>query len=168
MLNIALALAAASVTEQMAPAKRGMLQCQMPNLESKTCFSLSKIRQTSPSTYQFETEILVDVAGVVTASMRSKVFTRGSEICQVMKPADATSATFASEGRPLSTEEAAEYRAKLRADFAAFAGHTICTRIVPGDEGVDTVVGTFDGRRSPAGDYAMKWVSPSDGWKVAP
>jgi len=168
MISFAFALAAASVAEQLAPAKNGMLQCQMPNLESKTCFSLSKVRQSGPSTYAFDTEVLVDAAGPVTASMHSTVFVRGSEICEKMTGRDTAGATFASEGHPLSAAEAADYRTRLRGDFAGLVGHTVCTRNVPGDGGFETVVGTIDGRRVPEADYAMKWVALGEGWKVAP
>jgi len=145
-----------------------MLQCQMPNLESKTCYSLTTVRQTGPSTYSLKTDILVDAAGPVIASIQSIVSVRGSEICQVMKPNELAGAEFTFDGRPFSGAEAADYRARLRGDFAGLAGHRVCTQIVPGEQGVVTVIGTLDGKRIPAGDYEMKWVTAEDGWKVAP
>ena len=168
MFSIVLALTAASVAQQMEPAQQGLAQCQMPNFDSKTCFSLSKVHQAGPSTYTFETEILVDAAGAVTALMHTNVFVRGSEVCETMNGREVANARFASEGHPLSAVEATEYRAKLRASFAAFSGHTICTRIASGAEDTETVVATIDGRRVPAADYEMKWVSLHDGWRVAP
>jgi hypothetical protein len=162
------ALAATSVAQQLAPAKRGLPECQMPNLESKTCFTLSKVTQLTPSTYAFDTELLLDAAGMITARIHSQVFVSGSEICERMSGRDAASATFASEGRPLSGPEAAEYRAKLRGQFAPIAGHIVCTRNIPADDGLETVIGTIDGKRVPQGDYGMKWVDPRDGWKVGP
>ena len=168
MLSFAIALAAASVAEQMAPAKQGMLQCQMPNLESKTCFSLTTVRQTGPSTYSFTTEILVDAAGPVIASFRSIDSVRGPEICLIIKSNETEGATFTFDGRPLSGAEVADYRERLRANFAGLAGHRVCTQIVADDQGLLTVIGTLDGKRIPAGDYEMKWVRAEDGWKVAP
>jgi len=168
MMSLAIALATASVAEQMAPAKQGLLQCQIPDAEAKTCFSLSTIRQTGPSTYSFKTDILIDAAGPVIASIQSIVFVHGSEICEVMKLSELTSAGITFDGHRLSGAEAEEYRARLRADFAPVAGHRVCTRIVPGEQGALTVTGTLDGKRIPAGDYAMKWVTADDGWKVAP
>jgi hypothetical protein len=168
MFSFAIALATASVAEQMAPAKQGFLQCQMPDTSSKTCFSLSAVRQTGPSTYSFKSDILIDAAGPVIASMQSIVFVRGVEICQVMKLGELAGASITFDGHPLSGAEAQVYRARLRADFAPVAGHQICTRILPGEQGALTVIGTLDGRRIPAGDYQMKWVTADDGWKVAP
>jgi hypothetical protein len=168
MITFSLLLAAASVAEQLAPAQQGMLQCQMPNLDSKSCFSLSTVRQTGPSTYSFKTEILVDAAGPVIASIRSIVSVRGAEVCQIMKANETAGATFTFDGRPLSGAEAAEYREGLRTDFAGLAGHMVCTQIVADDQGLLTVIGTLDGKRIPAGDYELKWVRPEDGWKVAP
>jgi hypothetical protein len=168
MLILLSALAATSVSQQLAPAKHGLLECQMPNLESKTCLTLSKVTQLSASTYAFDTELLMDAAGMITARIHSQVFVRGSEICERMSGKDAADASFASEGQPLSGSQAAQYRAKLRAQFAPIAGHTICTQNVPADDGLETVIGTIDGKRVPEGDYGMKWVDPRDGWKVGP
>jgi hypothetical protein len=161
-------MAAASVADQMAPARQGMMQCQMPDVLFKTCFSLSRIRQASPSTYIFETEMLVDETGPVTASMNSKVFVRGSELCEVMNPNEILEATITSQGHTLHAAQATKYRAKVRRTLAGFAGRTICTTIVAGDGEMQKVIGTVDGKRIPAADYAMKWVAPDDGWKVAP
>ena len=168
MFSMVLALTDASVSQQLNPAERGMLQCQMPDIASKTCFSLSRVRRTSPSTYAFDTEILIDAAGTITASIHSKVFVRGATICEVMNRTDVSGATFASEGSRLSPAQAADYRARLLASYAPVLGHTICTQILPGEDGVDTVIGSIDGRRIPSTDYAMKWVDPGDGWKVGP
>ena len=168
MFSILLAFSAASVAQQMAPAKQGMQQCQMPNAAAKTCFSLSRVRQTSPSTYAFDSEILVDEAGTITATIHSTVFVRGGAICEVMKRSDLDQATIASEGNRQGRAQSAEYRARLEADYAPVFGHTICTQIVADEDGSLTVIGTLDGRRIPAGDYPMLWVKPEDGWKVAP
>jgi hypothetical protein len=100
--------------------------------------------------------------------MHTRVIVRGSEICETMTGEEPTSATFALDGRPLSAGDSAGHRAKLQSSFAVFAGHTICTQNIPGDGGTETVVGTLDGKRVPAGDYPMKWVAPNDGWRVAP
>lgn len=168
MISLALALAAASVAEQMAPAKQGLLQCQLPNDIMKTCFSLSKVVSAGPSSYVMDSEMLVDPENSVTASLRSTVSVRGSEICDVVRPAEAAAAKFAAEGRPLPAADAAKYRAKLKLMLNALAGRTICTRIVANDEGWLTVEGKIDGKRVPEVDYDLMWVKREDGWKVAP
>ncbi|HEX8839539.1 MAG TPA: hypothetical protein VF750_03605 [Sphingomicrobium sp.] len=168
MLSIALALAAASVAQQLAPASRGLVQCQMPSPETKACFSLSKIRKTGPASYVYDTELLVDPAGAVTATFHSPVSVRGSEVCQAINGRDIAGATFASQGQRLSGADAAAYRAQLRSNFAGMLGHTICTRVVKGGGGGHTVIGWIDGARIPAGDYEMMWVSRAAGWRVAP
>ncbi len=149
----------------MAPAQLGMLQCQMPDLMFKTCFSLSKVRPNGPSAYIFDSEMVVD--SPVTASMHTKAFVRGFAICEIMNPNDLKEATFASEGHQLSALQAAKYRARIRRSLAPFFGRTLCTTIVRGDGGMQKVVGTVDGKRFPAADYSMKWVAPEDGWIVA-
>jgi len=168
MLSIALVLTAANVTEQMAPAKQGMLQCQMPDVLFKTCFSLSKVYQNGPSTWVFDTQMVVDLQSSVIASIKDTVFVRGTEVCKAASAIDVSKFTFSLEGRSLPSAEAAKYREKLRRFYAAFGGKMICTEVVPNEQGMDMVHTTVDGKRFPAGDYAMKWVSPKDGWTVAP
>ena len=168
MFSILLGFSAASVAQQMAPARQGMQQCQSPNVETKTCFSLTRVSQATPSTYRFDTEMLFDEVGPVIASERSLVTVRGSEVCQVMKADEGAGASFTSNGQPLSASDAAVYRARLRSNFAGLAGRRVCTRIVAEEDGSLTVAATLDGRRIPAGDYPMLWVKPEDGWKVGP
>lgn len=144
-----------------------MLQCQLPNTEARTCFSLSKITRSTPSTYRFTIELLLDAAGPVTATMESIDSVQGTYICETMSTAEAARAQFKSDGQPLSAIDAARYRATLRAMIAPVSGHRICTQVVPSEDGSLAVIGTLDGKRIPAGDYEMKWVKPSDGWRVA-
>jgi len=168
MLGIAFVMAAASVAEQMAPAKQGMLQCQMPDVFFKTCFSLSKVYQTGPSTWVFDTQIVVDPQSPVIASIKETASVRGSEICKAANAIDVSKFTFSLEGRPIPAGESAKYRAKLRKYYEAFAKKMICTQVVPSEQDMEMVQVTVNGKRFPAGDYAMKWVSLKDGWKVAP
>ena len=168
MLSIALILSAASVTEQMAPAKQGMLQCQMPDVLFKTCFSLSKVYQAGPSNWIFDTQMVVDLQSPVIASIKDTASVRGSEVCNAASATEVSKFTFSLEGRPLPPAEAAKYRAKLRKYYAVLVGKMVCTQIVPNEQGMEMVQATIDGKRFPAGDYAKKWVSPKDGWTVAP
>lgn len=168
MIIIASLMATASVAEQMAPAKQGMLQCQLPDELFKTCFSLSKVYQTGPSTWTFDTQTAVDLQSNVIATIKDTAFVRELEVCKAANTIDISKFTFTRGGRPLSPSEVAHYRAKLGRTYGAFAGKTICTKIVPSEQNMELVQGTINGKRVPAMDYAMKWVSPKDGWKVAP
>ena len=167
MISLALALAAAPVAEQMAPAKRGMLQCQMPDTLFKTCASLSKVVEAGPSTYRIETRMLIDPSGPVVATMHSTVTVQGSEICERMKLADLSAATLTSAGKPVPPASAARYLNVMRHGFAALEGKQVCTEIVSDDQGTTKVLGRIAGKRMPALDYDMIWVAPGDGWTVA-
>ncbi len=168
MFSVAITLLAASVTEQMAPAAQGMFQCQMPDVLFKTCFSLSKVHQAGPSTWVFESEMLVDMQSPVIASIKDAVSVRGSEVCKAANAADVSKFSFSLDGRPVSAAEAAKYRAKLKRYYGIFAGKMICTQVVHNDQDMELVQATIDGKRFKVGDYPMKWVNPDDGWKVAP
>jgi hypothetical protein len=151
----------------MAPAKQGLLQCQQPDELSRTCLSLSKVYQTGPSTWIYEMNTAIN--GIV-LSMKTETFERGAELCDVIDLNDLTAATYTEYGRPASASQVAEVKAIFRDQMRPFSGKTVCTRIVPGHEasGTDVMQATVNAKRFPAGDYAVKWVSPRDGWRVAP
>ena len=167
MISIAFALAAAPVAEQMAPAKRGMLQCQMPDALFKTCASLSKVVEAGPSTYRIQTRMLLDPNGPVVATMNTTVTVQGTEICERMKLADLSAATLTSAGKPIPAASAARYLSVMRRGFAALDGKQVCTEIVADDQGTTKVLGRISGKRMPALDYDMIWVAAGDGWTVA-
>ena len=167
MISLALALAAAPVAEQMAPAKRGLLQCQMPDALFKTCASLSKVVEAGPSAYRIETRMLLDPSGPVVATMNSTVTVQGTEICERMKLSDLSTARLTSAGKPIPPASAARYLSVMRRGFAALEGQQVCTEIVTEDQGTTKVLGRIAGKRMPALDYDMIWVAPGDGWTVA-
>ena len=71
-------------------------------------------------------------------------------------------------GTPASPAQAARIRATLKRKYAPISGKLVCSAIVHGEQQMETVETSIDGKRTPALDYAMKWVSPKDGWTVAP
>lgn len=167
MISFAFALAAASVAEQMAPARQGMLQCQMPDALFKTCASLSKVVEAGPATYRIETRMLLDPNGPVVATMNSTVHVQGPEICERMKLADLSAAKLTSAGKPLPAANAARYINVMRQGFASLEGKQVCTEIVADEQGATKVLARIAGKRVPALDYDMIWVEPKDGWTVA-
>jgi len=167
MISFAIALAAASVAEQMAPAQKGMLQCQMPDMLFKTCASLTKVVASGPEAYRIETSLLVNPVGPVVATVASSLTVQGNEICDKNDPADIDAATVAIGGKPAPAVAAARHIATLRRNLATFSRKTVCTEVVTGEGGTMKVQGRVNGIRIPALDYDMVWVNPADGWTVA-
>src|SRR5688572_15156607 len=118
MISFVFALAAGSVAEQMAPARQGMLQCQMPDHLFRTCASLSKVVATGPQTYRIETSMLVDPNGPVVVTFKSQVTVHGEEICDKMNPADISAASVTSAGKLLPAARAARYIALVKRGYA--------------------------------------------------
>lgn len=167
MISLAIALAAASVAEQMAPAQKGMLQCQMPDMLFKTCASLTKVVVSGPEAYRVETSLLVNPVGPVVATVTSNLTVQGNAICDKNDPADIDAASVAIGGKPAPAAAAARHIATLRRTLATFSRKTVCTEIVAGEGGNLKVQGRVDGTRIPALDYDMIWVKPGEGWTVA-
>ena len=168
MISVIVALAAASVAEQMAPARQGMLQCQMPDVLFKTCLSLSKVRQVGPGNYRFETEILLDPNGPVVMSERNTAAVQGNNVCEVVRLWEIDSWTVVIGGKAANAAQTAKFRVAMKRRFAPLTGQTICTAIVSNEQEMHKVIATIGGKRMPAFDYPMKWVAPDDGWKVGP
>ena len=167
MLSLAFILATSSVTEQMAPARKGMLQCQMPDMLFKTCASLTKVVEGGPAAYRLETSLLVNPQGPVVATIHSNVSVQGEEICDTNDPADVAAATVTVDGKTPPPAVAARHIASLKKSLATFSRKLVCTRIVAGEENRMKVEGRVSGVRMPALDYDMIWVGPADGWTVA-
>jgi hypothetical protein len=168
MLSIALVLAAASVTKQMAPAKQGMVQCHMPDVLFKTCTALTKVWQVGPDSFRFESEIAIDPDGPIVVTERNTVRVQGTQACETVRLSAIDSWPVKIAGAPASPAQAARVRAALKRKFAPLSGKVTCYAIVPNDQQMETVQTSIGGKRTPALDYAMKWVSPKDSWTVAP
>jgi hypothetical protein len=168
MISIALLIAFASVAEQMEPARHGKLQCQMPDVAFKTCISLSKVMQTGPSTYRFESRFLINQDGPVVATINATAVVRGEEVCDTIDPSDLSGAIVTTGGKPLPTAKAAGHMARLKRLLAPFYGMESCTRIVIDDQDAAKVESRIEGKRIPRFDYVMKWVDPAEGWTLDP
>ena len=161
-------LLAASISQQMAPASQGKLQCLSPIESMKTCDSLSRITQVAPGHYRYEAQILLDADRPVVATERGTLTVQGAKICEKVRLSNLDSMTFRVAGAPASAAETNRYRSDFKRKFAVIAGQTICNTIAPEEDGSHEVETFVAGRRIPGLDYSMKWVSPNDGWKVAP
>jgi hypothetical protein len=167
MLSLPLVLAA-SISQQMAPASQGKLQCLSPIESMKTCDSLSKITQVAPGQYRYEAQILLDADGPVIATERGTLSVQGAKVCEKVRLSNLDTMTFRVAGAPASAAETSRYRTEFKRKFAIIAGQMICNTIAPEDDGVHEVETFIAGRRVHGLDYSMKWVGPGDGWKVAP
>jgi hypothetical protein len=167
MFSVVLALASASVAEQMAPARQGMLACHVPDVLFRTCFALSKVIPTGPGTYRFETALLVDPSGPVVMKLHSPATTQGSRICERISFTRLASAKFTIAGKELPPSKRAAIMIKVRRLYAPVNGKMICTEVIPNEGEMVEVIGWVDGKRWKAADYPMKWVDPQDDWIVA-
>jgi hypothetical protein len=166
MISLLIAFSGASVAEQMAPAQRGELQCQMPDVLFKTCFSLSKVVRTGPTTYRFETRMLISKNDPVVMAIDQIATVQGQEVCARLTLSDLSKAKITLGGKELPAANSARYFSLLRRQYAAVQGKLICTEIVANEQGMEKVQGRIDGKRVSALDYAMIWVRPDDGWVV--
>jgi hypothetical protein len=145
-----------------------MAQCHMPDVLFKTCTALSKVWQVGPDSYRFESEIAIDPDGPVVVTERNTVRVRGMQTCETVNLSEIDRWPVKIAEAPASPAQAARIRATLKRKYASIAGKFVCSTIVPGEQQMETVETSIGGKRTPALDYAMKWVSLKDGWTVAP
>lgn len=166
MLSVILSLAAAPVAQQMEPARQGKLQCQNPDALFKTCESLSRVVQVGPTSWRFDTEMLVDPEGPVIMTERSVTTVEGNTVCDVIRLPDIDHWGVRIGDRSATASETARFRNLFKSRLAKLAGMKVCTEILDAEEGIHKVVGTIGGVHFPAADYSMKWVDPGEGWTV--
>lgn len=166
MISLLIAFAGASVAEQMEPARHGQLQCGQPDELFKTCSSLSKVSQVGTGSVRFETKLLIDPNGPVVAVDHNTATIHGSQVCEVFRFSQIDRWTVTIGGRADNSARTEKYRAAAKRGIAPLVGQTVCTTIVPSEQGMHKVLATIGGKRAPAFDYAMKWVDPDDGWVV--
>jgi hypothetical protein len=166
MITVLIA-AAASVTNPLAPAQKGQLQCYFPDLAAKTCQGLAAYKQTGPSTFSSHSVLLIDAAGPTTLETTTTVHARDNAECSIVRSSEALASKVMVDGRQLSAPEAKPILARIASNVAPLNGREFCVRYEPAEDG--TLMGqvTIGGVRRPDLDQQILWVNSSDGYAIA-
>lgn len=170
MIALALGLLTAGApppADPLAPVLKGQVQCYSPDVARKTCRSIGGYVPNPDGSYQNKATVLLSASPLIVMETVAPVTVKHGAVCGAVTPHDIETAHFTIEGQPANAAQAERLRAALTQAEAAIFDHEICTAEgVVG--GAATAEVSVDGARTPTMDQRMVWVSPADGFKVAP
>lgn len=174
VIGLIMALSAGAASAQAArlpppitQASNGSLQCYSPNAQAKTCRALAGYFRRADGTIANPSTVIITNSPLITMSAVSSITIKDAQVCGPLTAADVAAATFQVNGQPASPDQTAKLRAAVTGAMKGIFGKEICTAYVSVG-GVITTKGSVDGVPQPAADQTVIWVSPSDGYQVAP
>lgn len=167
MLLFAFWLAAAAPLDPIAPAWSGKVQCYQPDAARKTCNSIGSYAKDSTGAIQNTATILLRPEPLIVMRTTAPVVVKQNAICGTITERDLQAAEFTISGQPADEPNTDALRNVVRPGYVALLNREICTTYLPARDQMDAQV-TVGGKRMPALDQKVRWVSPADGYAVAP
>jgi hypothetical protein len=173
ILTVALATTVASgaapalAADPLAPARAGKGQCYVPDTTRKTCQSIGWYSWQADGRISNRAELLVPSTPPLVVTVTSPVFVRGEAVCGPLRAEDIAAATVTVDGKPVPEEAAGQVRQLMIQAMQPFTGKVICTTYIADGEFLRAEA-TIDGAPRPDLTQRVLWVSPSDGYRVAP
>jgi hypothetical protein len=164
-LAVVTATQAQDLPPPLAQAASGQLQCYQPNTVNKSCHSLAGYRMTVDGIVNTAVAML-SAKPLITMETVTRVEIKEGQVCGKTHPHDIETAKLLMNGSPVSTQIAETLRKQLIAGLQSEFDHEICTAYIPDGDGF-IAKATDNGVPIPA-EPRMIWVSPGDGYKVAP
>jgi len=167
ILMLVLAIAGAETPpDPIAPAKVGM--CHAPDDAKKTCRSLASYEPVGHGSYINEATIRIAPDPLVTLRTSTPVYVANGAICGTLTDAQIATAKLFLSGKEVPDGRAGAIRVEIGGAMAAFIGKEICTSYSPGENGQLIANAAVSGVAHPELQQTVRWVSPADGYKVAP
>lgn len=164
---LAAAAAQPMSTNPIAPALAGQLECHFPNDQAKTCRSLGRYKSLGGDRYASTSLILLSPQGPVTLEITSEATVKKDAVCGMILRADLEKGQLKVADHVLTAAEAAPIIEQIAQAMAPMFDKEVCSTFTPSDNGL-TIKPTLAGTPRPDLDQPVKWVAPTDGYKVAP
>jgi hypothetical protein len=158
---------AAKLAPPIAQAASGAMQCYAPNTTRKTCASLAGYTLNADGGIDNLAIVLISNSPVVVMRTTAPVVIKDGRVCGPIRAEDLQASTFVIEGQPADEATTAQARQQVMGAMKAMVGKEVCTAYIP-DGAEFAAKATLDGVAQPAMDQRVIWVSPSDGYTVAP
>jgi len=151
----------------IAPAAQGKMQCYSPDVVAKTCAGIGSFKFAPNGVIENQAEALLSSSPAIVMRSVYTVRIKGRLECTKVRPRDLAAASFVVDGRLASPAETAALRSNIQAANTSVIGREACEGYLPGGEALTArmIVG---GTPRPDLDRKMIWVSPEDGYQVAP
>jgi hypothetical protein len=151
----------------LAPAGKGMAQCYAPDTTVKTCSSMATYHLNADGTFTNKAMVLISKSPPAILEMNTNVQVKNGAVCGTIREENITSARLTVNDADVPVDQAGPVLAQIASGMKAVVGHEICTAYVQSG-GKMVAKATLDGVPKPDQDQVMLWVSPADGYKVAP
>ena len=168
MLLALLAAASAAYAAPLTPAAQGQVQCYVPDTTKKTCSSMAYYVVRDDGSFDNRAVVLINKAPAVTLDTTTRVTIKNGAVCGALRAEEIAAGKVTAGGRTMTAEEASPVLNSITQALTPVIGHEICTVFAPDASGKLTAQATMDGQRQPEQDQPVLWVSPSDGYTVAP
>ena len=171
-LTAALILAAtqsvAAVTDPLAPARSGQLQCFAPDPSRKMCRALAGYTFGASGAIQARGNILMAPSELLIVMRTSTpVQVRSGAVCGSVRARDIEASTFTIAGNPVPQQMVQFASPQILSMLRSHIDKEICTIFVPNGSSFTTQL-TMDGVAQPQISETFIWVRPSDGYSVGP
>lgn len=151
----------------LAPAGKGMTQCYAPDVAAKTCASMATYHLNADGAFTNKAMVLISKSPPAILEMNTNVQIKNGAVCGTIRAENITAARLTVNGADVPADQARPVLAQIASGMKAVVGHEICTAYV--QSGGNLVAkATMDGVPKPDQDQIMLWVSPADGYSIAP
>jgi hypothetical protein len=157
-----------SLSDPIAPAATGQLQCYSPDTTRKTCSSLASYKPGANGAIDNLAVVLISKDSAVTMETVTQVNIKADQVCGKIRSQDLDAARFKVGGQLLDPNQAVQLREQMRRSYVQIFDREICTAYIH-QGGILLAKATIDGAPMPATvDQRVMWVSPDDGYRVGP
>ena len=153
--------------DPLAPAASGQILCYKPDTAQKTCHSIAEYSALGGGSYTSKATVLVSKTPLVVLRSATPVHEAGGAVCGIITADQLSASTLIVNGREMSADDAAPLLALGVSALDKIIGKTICTSYSEGSGGLQATA-TVDGQSRPDLTQEVLWISPSDGYRVAP
>ena len=170
MIAILLILAGANVQAEvdvLAQSKSGKVLCSNPDAATKRCSSITSFSAAADGSMIETTELLLTPDQPLTLTMSTGIQVAGESFCGAMALDDLRRGKVRLNGEPLPADRHALVLERLEASMGPLAGKKACDAIRLENDGL-VKYGQVDGVDLKLPGKPVMWISPKDGYKVAP
>lgn len=164
-----LATLALQQTDPLAPARMGQVLCYEPDAARQTCYGTATYRWPGDGTIISDIVVAASAVPAIFVHSSAPVFIRGDAECTRLVPsADQITAIYEEDER-LGGSDFESFRRILGSsiDHANGRGHELCFTYTPLANGDLKSTARIDGVARPDLGGTVRWVRPTDGWRVA-
>jgi hypothetical protein len=168
----ALILAAAqpvpAVTDPLAPARAGQLQCFTPDTSRKMCRALAGYTWGPGPAIRIRADILMAPTNLLIVMRTStSLEVRSGAVCGRVRAADIEASTYTIAGRPVPQQMVQLVSPQILSLMRSHLNEEICATFVPNGSLFRTQL-TIDSVPHPEISETFIWVRPNEGYAVGP